>query len=125
MLPGRTARIGNEGLATSFYNEMDEPMAPFLAKILVETGNAVPDFLEQFKPAVDEPIDFDDDSGDEENDALVADQTNGDAGDAWGATETDTAVAHETNGVANGLGSGLDGGWGEDIKPAANTSFEW
>lgn len=41
---GRTARIGNEGLATSFYNERDEPMADFLVKTLLECNQPVPDF---------------------------------------------------------------------------------
>lgn len=64
---GRTARIGNRGLATSFYSIDDEPMAEFLAKILVESGNDVPDFLEEHKPEAGAPLDFDDDSGVEEN----------------------------------------------------------
>lgn len=83
---GRTGRLGNEGLATSFYNDRDEPMAPFLAKILTENNQAVPDFLENFKPTEGEPLDFDDDSGDEENLVVggngVQDETND---DGWGA----------------------------------------
>lgn len=62
---GRTARIGNLGLATSFYSVDDEPLAPFLAKILVESGNEVPDFLQEYKPEDGAPLDFDDDSADE------------------------------------------------------------
>lgn len=61
-VPGRTARIGNQGLATSFYSTDDEPMAPFLAKILVESGNQVPDFLQEYKPEDGVPLDFDDNS---------------------------------------------------------------
>lgn len=48
--PGRTARIGNEGIATSFYNERDEELAPELVKILLECKQEVPDFLEPFAP---------------------------------------------------------------------------
>jgi ATP-dependent RNA helicase DDX3X len=47
---GRTGRIGNLGLATSFYNERDEDLGPSLTKTLLETKQVVPDFLEQFLP---------------------------------------------------------------------------
>ena len=33
---GRTGRIGNQGLATSFYNDRDEDLAQALVNILVE-----------------------------------------------------------------------------------------
>lgn len=109
---GRTARIGNQGLATSFYSTDDEPMAPFLAKILVESGNEVPDFLEEFKPEAGAPIDFDDDSDDEEEEPV---QANGagevDAdGDEWGGAPAvdagkPAAVADDSWGAqANGSG---------------------
>lgn len=91
-MPGRTARIGNQGLATSFYSTDDEPMAPFLAKILVESGNQVPDFLQEYKPGEGMPIDFDDDSGNEENEPAHAN----------GAAEDDE-----------------EGGWGNGPVPAA------
>ena len=35
---GRTARIGNMGQATSFYNDRNEDLAPALVNILLETG---------------------------------------------------------------------------------------
>lgn len=47
---GRTGRIGNHGLATSFYNERDEELAPSLVKTLLETRQEVPDFLEEHIP---------------------------------------------------------------------------
>ncbi|KAJ5118951.1 hypothetical protein N7448_010657 [Penicillium atrosanguineum] len=73
---GRTARIGNEGLATSFYTDKDRDLAFDLVRILLECNQPVPDFLEEYIPAGSRPV-FDDDdtdteSGDDENDAGVA-----------------------------------------------------
>ena len=128
-LLGRTGRAGNEGLATSFYNEGDEPLAPFLAKILVENGWEVPDFLEEYKPTEGKELDFNDDSGDEENEPVGgATQVNGDDDGAWGAgpaqaapvveeawgTGPATVAARETSGdewvPGNGNWGGASGG---------------
>ncbi|PGH12646.1 hypothetical protein AJ79_04144 [Helicocarpus griseus UAMH5409] len=87
---GRTARIGNEGLATSFYNhDRNEDIAGDLVKILMECNQPVPDFLESEKP--DGEITFNDDT-DDEND-------NGDAdgGDGWGAAPAATVAEPEEN----------------------------
>ncbi|KAL4754840.1 hypothetical protein BDW72DRAFT_200509 [Aspergillus terricola var. indicus] len=67
---GRTARIGNEGLATSFYSDKDSDLGPDLVKILIEAKQPVPDFLSKFKPAEGAGIDFHDDTDDDngEND---------------------------------------------------------
>ncbi|KAF2452436.1 DEAD/DEAH box RNA helicase [Lineolata rhizophorae] len=59
---GRTARIGNEGLATSFYNDKNEDIADKLVKILVENDKPVPDFLQQYTPQEGDKLDFDDES---------------------------------------------------------------
>ena len=101
---GRTGRIGNEGLATSLYNEKDEPLADELVKILLECGYDVPDFLEDKKPQQDQPLTFDDNSGDEEEAEAEAE-----GADAWGG-------AGDTNGAVNGDSSGGDA-W--DSAPAA------
>lgn len=72
---GRTARIGNVGMATSFYNDKNEDIAEALTKILVESNVEIPDFLEQFKPAEESNLEFDDDTdeeGDEADDGLGA-----------------------------------------------------
>ncbi|KAI8096662.1 P-loop containing nucleoside triphosphate hydrolase protein [Halteromyces radiatus] len=45
---GRTARTGKSGLATSFYNERSEQLAPEITKLLVENKQKIPDFLEQY-----------------------------------------------------------------------------
>jgi ATP-dependent RNA helicase DDX3X len=42
---GRTARIGNEGLATSFFNESNSDIAPELITVLEECGQKVQDFM--------------------------------------------------------------------------------
>ncbi|KAI9821489.1 MAG: hypothetical protein M1832_003337 [Thelocarpon impressellum] len=47
---GRTARIGNTGEATSFYNERNEDIAEALVKILLESKQEVPEFLQQYVP---------------------------------------------------------------------------
>ncbi|KAL4991469.1 DEAD-domain-containing protein [Aspergillus falconensis] len=83
---GRTARIGNEGLATSFYSDRDSDLAPDLVKILMEAKQPVPNFLSEYKPAEGEVIDFHDDTDDEdgENDG----STNS---DAWGGFQPASA----------------------------------
>lgn len=54
-------------------------MAQFLVNILTECGQEVPDFLSQYKVEDAGAIDFNDDSGVEENDELADKETNGDA----------------------------------------------
>src|SRR5947207_4059402 len=89
---GRTARIGNAGLATSFFNDRNEDIADDLVKVLVETKQQVPDFLENRIPASD-AIHWDDDSGDENSTAAKtggADESAWvggiDDGSTWGAS---------------------------------------
>ena len=62
---GRTARIGNVGVATSFYNDGDVDLAPDLVKILLECKREVPDFLQQFIPE-NEVVIFEEDNTDDE-----------------------------------------------------------
>ncbi|KAF9314789.1 hypothetical protein BGZ91_005928 [Linnemannia elongata] len=45
---GRTARAGNPGLATTFYTDNNNVIAPQLVKLLVECQQVVPDFLQVF-----------------------------------------------------------------------------
>ena len=106
---GRTARIGNVGMATSFYNEKNEDIAEPLTKLLVETHQPVPEFLEGYKPENEEEIKFDDDTDDE-----VENEAGGD--DAWGG------AAQMTNGDASGGASG--DAWGSEA-PGANTNDGW
>ena len=107
---GRTARIGNVGMATSFYNEKNEDIAEPLTKLLVENHQPVPEFLEGYKPENEEEINFDDDTDDE---------VEKEAGDdnAWGG------AAQTTNGNdASGDASG--DAWGSEA-PGANTNDGW
>ena len=43
---GRTGRVGNLGLATSFYNDRNRNVCRDLLQILVETKQEVPSWLE-------------------------------------------------------------------------------
>jgi len=67
---GRTARIGNEGKATSFYNDRNEDLAEHLVKILLESKQEVPDFLQAHLPADPSAIDWHDGTDDESDDGL-------------------------------------------------------
>lgn len=92
---GRTARIGNVGMSTSFYNERNEDIAEALTKLLVETKQIVPDFLESYKPENDEELKFDDDTDEEGEDTAAG-------GDAWGGgaqTTEGEAPGANTNGT--------------------------
>ena len=108
---GRTARIGNEGLATSFYNDKNADIADALTRILLESKQTVPDFLEQHKPEDPDNIDFDDESDNEEDGSVDA---NGDAAegtgndDAWGASDEPAAAD----------------AWGASEEPAAADTWE-
>lgn len=94
---GRTARIGNVGLATSFYNERNEDLAPALVRILLETKQTVPDFLDPFRPEDEKKLEWDDDSDNEgEEEAEKAGEANGDSvanGTSWAAPAAPAAPA--------------------------------
>lgn len=62
---GRTARIGNAGKATSFYNDRNEDIGEDLCKILIESKQEIPDFLGQFKPEDPDNLEWHDGSDDE------------------------------------------------------------
>lgn len=67
---GRTARIGNEGRATSFYNDRNEDLAEDLVKILLESNQEIPSFLEHFKPEDPNTIEWHDGTDDESDDGF-------------------------------------------------------
>lgn len=103
---GRTGRIGHKGHATSFYNERNEDLAPFLVNILLETEQPVPDFLEGFKPEGGK-ADFEDDVTDDDDEeaepgyviASGAGSSSEAPADAWG-THRSTPAA--TDALGNG-----------------------
>lgn len=85
---GRTARIGNVGLATSFYNEKNEDIAESLVRLLLETKQEIPDFLDDKKPEDTEHLQFDDDTDDEGEENAASGATEG-----WGAPATSVPTA--------------------------------
>ncbi|KAL8688405.1 MAG: hypothetical protein Q9218_005673 [Villophora microphyllina] len=121
---GRTARIGNLGLATSFYNDKNGTIAEDLVKLLLETDQEIPDFLEEHKPSG--ALEFHDDSGDEEEEeAEVGASADTGAGGDWGAgggaggdakaedTGGDWGATKKTNGTAKAETNGGDS-WNAD-----------
>ncbi|KAF2476402.1 DEAD-domain-containing protein [Lindgomyces ingoldianus] len=86
---GRTARIGNEGKATSFYNDRNEDISEDLVKILVESKQEVPDFLADKVP---EKVEWNDGTDDE---AVSGDFGGGDdfnSGGFGGGFDTDATT---------------------------------
>ncbi|KAI1460011.1 DEAD-domain-containing protein [Annulohypoxylon moriforme] len=111
---GRTGRIGHTGTATSFYTDRDEALAEDLTKILMETKQPVPDFLQQYIPEGADPSNFqieDDKSEDEE----------GNEDDPWntgGSKPAGGDGASAANGDAWGTGAPTSGTEG-------NASADW
>lgn len=93
---GRTARIGNEGIATSFYNERNEDIAYDLVKILMESKQTIPDFLEPYRPENDE-LDFDDNSEDEFFDQQEEEAGFGDGSEAGDKADSQEGDAEKEN----------------------------
>ncbi|KAF9108260.1 hypothetical protein BGX27_008413 [Mortierella sp. AM989] len=89
---GRTARAGNRGVATSFYNDYSSPIAPKLTKLLIECDQVVPDFLSGYmnSNATYEPGDFYDEDAEEQNadhQNRVDERQERGQGGGWGETE--------------------------------------
>lgn len=111
---GRTARIGNEGKATSFYNDRDEDIGEDLVKILLESKQEVPDFLEQFKPENPETIEWREGTDDESDDGLgggfgVEDASGFDADAGFSGGEDAGGFGGDAGGFGDGDG-GFSGG---------------
>jgi len=118
---GRTARIGNRGQSTSFYNDRDIALAEPLVKILLECKQEIPDFLQEYVPA-DSQVVWDDDTDNEEPED--AKDTAGAAdGDAWGGAVTEAAAASTgDNWGSSAAKTGDNGGWG---GPAQTSAAAW
>ena len=116
---GRTARIGNEGFATSFFTDRDEDLGPMLVRTLKETNQEIPEFLAHFTPLDGEPLDFEDESEKEMESGNEAPA--GEGGDAWGGGGNG-----DDNGNGNGSGNG-DGnaGWGGNDDNNAGGNSGW
>ncbi|KAK8070971.1 DEAD/DEAH box helicase [Apiospora hydei] len=106
---GRTGRIGNEGVAYSFYTERDEPLAEQLTFNLLEQKQEIPDFLQQWVPEGTEVanLKFDYDS-DEIEDEAVGGSGGGDDG-SWGAAG-DSAGDNAWGGGGDSFGGGASFG---------------
>jgi ATP-dependent RNA helicase DDX3X len=102
---GRTARMGNLGKATSFFNDRNDDIGEDLVKLLIEAKQEVPEFLQQHMPEDPSAINWHDGT-DDESDADVGvsfgEGTGFDA-DAGGGGD---------NGGINGSGGGDTGGVG-------------
>lgn len=104
---GRTARIGNKGKATSFYDERkDEELAQPLVNILLESGCKVPDFLEHLIPEGGVAT-FDDDASD---DGEAEDDGNEEGGAAFGGDDTGAGPGAGPGAGAGGFAAGS--AWG-------------
>jgi ATP-dependent RNA helicase DDX3X len=115
---GRTGRIGHEGKATSFYNDRNDDIAEDLCKILIESKQEIPDFLEDKKPEDTENIQWHDGTDDESElgDFGGGGDLDFGGGDAGGGLDfgTGDAGGFDSNGFGD-VGSGGDaGGFGTD-----------
>ncbi|KAI0883750.1 P-loop containing nucleoside triphosphate hydrolase protein [Annulohypoxylon maeteangense] len=114
---GRTGRIGHTGTATSFYTDRDMPLAEDLTKILMETKQTVPDFLQEYIPEGADPSNFkiEDDNSEDEDEAAGGEDPWG-VGDSKPAGGDDAGVTDEGGwgtGASAGEASGTAGdGWG-------------
>jgi ATP-dependent RNA helicase DDX3X len=114
---GRTGRVGNRGLATSFYNQGNEVIAEYLlprphtykhtncfrdlAKLLTECKQEIPECLQTFKPDVppDTPLfqeDDDDDDEDEQEQTPPANVPGVEGGAAWDAGDNSVVFQGDT-----------------------------
>jgi len=91
-------------LATTFYNDNDEAIAPDLVKILIECEQEIPSFLERFKPDDVDNLKWGEednsdgsDAGSNAGDAAGGEMDGGEDDGTWGTTGGDTVV-EETGG---------------------------
>lgn len=137
---GRTARIGNIGLATSFYNDRNEDIADALVMVLMETSQHVPEFLEQHAPA-DGQLNFDDDAdhegevekndmtgpstqiGSSQNGSSLQELKGAQVQDGWGAGPA--AVATDSGSGWGASTNPSNGGWGVQPSTAAAPPAAW
>ncbi|KAI4912043.1 hypothetical protein J4E90_006863 [Alternaria incomplexa] len=126
---GRTARIGNEGKATSFFNDRNEDIGEDLCKILCESKQEIPEFLQEHMPEDPNTIEWHDGTDDESDDGLGGGFGGGDAGgfDAeatgfGGEAAADTGFGGDDGGFGGG-GGGFSADADADDKAAACTAL--
>ncbi|KAG0262444.1 DEAD-box ATP-dependent RNA helicase [Mortierella polycephala] len=123
---GRTARAGNPGKATTFYNHKNEPIAPQLTKLLVECKQEVPEFLRDFvsEHTTFETDDFHEEEGDyqqQQQQNLGGVSTDGRSTAAWDHKEG-TWGASDNTARSSDDDNTVDWGWSEQ-GPRSGT--EW
>ncbi|KAG0321630.1 hypothetical protein BGZ97_010725 [Linnemannia gamsii] len=99
---GRTARAGNPGLATTFYNDQNWTIAPQLVKLLTECQQDVPEFLQEF---ITEDVSYENDFVDPDQIDLLESRGGGNEGG-------EGRDAHDHGGEYGG--HGYDQGHGND-----------
>jgi ATP-dependent RNA helicase DDX3X len=98
---GRTARIGNEGKATSFFNDRNEDIGEDLVKVLIDSKQEVPDFLQQHMPEDPSTIEWHDGTDEESDDGL-----GGSFGGEAGGFDVNATFGGEAAAADTGFGSG-------------------
>ena len=107
---GRTARIGHQGLATSFFNERNEELGQDLVNVLVECDCDVPEFLSHLVPG-DGKVMIDDESDNEADGEGEGAATNG-GGEVADAEPGDTGFQADAGFEADDAGGAAVGaGW--------------
>lgn len=125
---GRTARIGNAGLATSFYSDRNEEIAADLVKILLETDQQVPDFLEAHIPP-DRKVSWNDDTDNEDEDgdaaAAAAETAGGDAAAGGEAAGVDLSWGGGDDSSGNGVPVPAEGSGAAASGDADASKMDW
>jgi ATP-dependent RNA helicase DDX3X len=116
---GRTARIGNDGEATSFYNDRNEDIGEDLVKILLESKQPVPDFLQDKMPADPENIEWRDGTDDE--DEADTDGFGGDFGDSFDTGFSDNNGSGDAAQADSGFKVDDTNGFSPDNEDKAGT----
>jgi ATP-dependent RNA helicase DDX3X len=122
---GRTARMGNTGLATSLYTSHDEGLAQDLVNHLVENECEVPEFLSHLTPQ--EAPDFGDESEDEDAAENSGDPHSGDGAAENGGEHHDSHQGgeDEVNKVAGKLAMVDFKPEGFTPEPSATAASAW
>ncbi|KAJ3291661.1 DEAD-box ATP-dependent RNA helicase [Borealophlyctis nickersoniae] len=124
---GRTARAGNKGFATSFYNESNAEIAKDLCNILEDAE--IPEFLREYAPKPEEKEAAVDELKEQDMEGELPPGYNplgakpAEGGDAWGSGANDAWGAPEqgaTNGGTDAWGTDTAAGGGDDWTSAAN-----
>lgn len=110
--------MGSAGRATSFYSDRDEPLAPLLTLTLMETGQHVPEFLEQYKPEGDVELKFEENTDDEAGSEMGGDGN----GEGWGGVAGDNHQSAEDWGGPTATTQATTDEWGSG---GGNDTVKW